>query len=876
MAYRQGGRPSTLLPLIAWLWLSVATSIAAAQDEQDYYLLDFHSDGYLLAESVPAYASGNAFMIDFALFLDAVEFPITHEGNLWSGWFRSEDRNFAWRMDLGLVQIADRHGERVENDQWVDDVDGTYVSTDALESWFGLELDVDPRSQVMTVSSVEPLPFQLWRNRMLARYRYRPGQHTDADVIVPDQYHWATSPLVNLSTHFLTQGHDDGRNSSGTASLAMGMDLLQHSVIYTGAITDSSDNSLESNNRLTIERASLTPETPIFAGIHHYILGDIYEDSSTLVVSSDTGRGFRIGRYAAGRSANVSTVTITGNAPPGWDVELYRNGALIEFATVGADGRYFFPDQETPFGENLFVAKLFGPQGQTREDRQVHWAGGAELAAGDYDFSISHIDFDRTLLDGVPANAAGLPASHATTFRYAKALTADLQLGASYTRAGLGTTERDGTYTDADYLTLFGSTRVGPGLLVGEAAQELGSGQAWRLEYLTSFHDQQVTFAHRGYNNYQSPATIHREDIDALNELSVFGAFGGDKQYSYTLGLRHSVRSEGPSDLRLFNRLSMRLGRLNLTNDLEHSMTAGPDRTTGHLRLASRIRGVTLRGQLDYLLTDSQVLRQISATANWDMGERLNNNLTVSQNLAVEGQTFLTNLLSVRIRDYDLTLSMSSNFDGAWSAGAGFNMAFGYDRHRRAFITDNGGLATTGRATMHLFIDDDNDGIRDPGEAPVPWAKYRDQESLETMPGTLPLTALPTERPVLFDMQNLTLDDPFLSPRARAYELTTHAGSDVSIDVAVVMTGDIEGHVVADESGSRGARGIVVVLYDKDGREVARTRSEFDGYYSFTGVPTGDYEVRVYADGGRKELVQPLTLSPKDGYVVLERIYVFE
>ena len=57
---------------------------------------------------------------------------------------------------------------------------------------------------------------------------------------------------------------------------------------------------------------------------------------------------------------------------------------------------------------------------------------------------------------------------------------------------------------------------------------------------------------------------------------------------------------------------------------------------------------------------------------------------------------------------------------------------------------------------------------------------------------------------------------------------------------------------------------------------MARTRSEFDGFYSFIGVPGGDYEVRVSANGGQDELVQSLTLDPEDGFVVLERIYIFE
>jgi hypothetical protein len=251
---------------------------------------------------------------------------------------------------------------------------------------------------------------------------------------------------------------------------------------------------------------------------------------------------------------------------------------------------------------------------------------------------------------------------------------------------------------------------------------------------------------------------------------------------------------------------------------------------------------------------------------NWAIGGRLNNNLTISKQLANDRLLFFTNQLSVRIRDYDLTLSVSSNLDNTWSVGAGFNVAFGYDRHRQAFITDNGGLANSGRATMNLFIDDDNDGIRDPGEPPVQWASYRDQATLKTLPGVLPLSALPSSRPVLIETRHMKFDDAFLLPRAQAYELHTHAGSDVSIDVAVVMTGDIEGHIFAGSADdAAAARGVIVSLHDTEGREVARTRTEFDGYYSFTGVAGGDYQVQVSTNGGRSKLVQRLSLDPQDG-----------
>ncbi len=161
MGHRFRGRSGPLASLIAAVGALLAPALTIAQQDVDLFLLDLEADGYLLAESIPAYASGDTYLIDFALFLEAVEFPIERTDQLWSGWSRSEDRRFSWHMDSGAVQVAGRDAERVEVREWLDDNDGAYVSVGALERWFNLELDVDPRLQTLTVASSEPLPFQL-------------------------------------------------------------------------------------------------------------------------------------------------------------------------------------------------------------------------------------------------------------------------------------------------------------------------------------------------------------------------------------------------------------------------------------------------------------------------------------------------------------------------------------------------------------------------------------------------------------------------------------------------------------------------------------------------------------------------------------------
>jgi hypothetical protein len=262
---------------------------------------------------------------------------------------------------------------------------------------------------------------------------------------------------------------------------------------------------------------------------------------------------------------------------------------------------------------------------------------------------------------------------------------------------------------------------------------------------------------------------------------------------------------------------------------------------------------------------------------NWDLTNRLNNNLLLSKNLTNEKTFFFTNLTSVRVRNFNLNFSVSSDLDDAHQIGAGFNVSFGYDSRRQGFVTDKRSLAGTGRAAMNLFIDENNNGVRDPGELPVPWATYKDQEMLSMAPGTVPLQALPRYQPVKVETRHFKFDDPFLVPRSRIYELFTHAGGDVSVDIAVVMTGDIEGYIYtgADEKTAP-AKGVTVLLFNSEGEEIAAARSEFDGFYNFNGIPAGNYEVRVRPKAGDDFLTQPFTLDGRDGFVSLEKIVLYE
>jgi hypothetical protein len=192
-------------------------------------------------------------------------------------------------------------------------------------------------------------------------------------------------------------------------------------------------------------------------------------------------------------------------------------------------------------------------------------------------------------------------------------------------------------------------------------------------------------------------------------------------------------------------------------------------------------------------------------------------------------------------------------------------------------VADERDLANTGRAAIHLFIDENNNGIREPDEPPIEWVTYQDQEMPSTVPGTVSLNGLPRYRPVKIETRHFKFDDPFLVPRSQIYELYTHAGGDISVDIAVVMTGDVEGYVyIGSTEDPTPVKGVIVTLFDENGRQVGAVRSEFDGFYSFNGIPAGNYEVRVTPKTGETLLTQAFELDSDDGYVVLGEIYLYE
>jgi hypothetical protein len=100
--------------------------------------------------------------------------------------------------------------------------------------------------------------------------------------------------------------------------------------------------------------------------------------------------------------------------------------------------------------------------------------------------------------------------------------------------------------------------------------------------------------------------------------------------------------------------------------------------------------------------------------------------------------------------------------------------------------------------------------------------------------------------PIAIGVDETSLADPMLVPKKALQVIVPRPGAPAEVQIGLVGGGDIEGAVV--KSGGLGFEGLDLELVEAAGKVVARTRTDFDGFFLFERAAYGLYSVRVSTD----------------------------
>ncbi len=766
------------------------------------------------------------------------------------GWYISEDNVFS--VDRTRRE-AYHKGQRIalQDSDFIDSPsDGKpdlYMRLEIFSQiWPEIAFRVDLPNMQLLAESDAHFPFMERRERktrqeMLSAYKNTQGAGDKALPYLSNPYGLISKPVLDIDSSTTWRGDD--RKVVGQLSVSGVQDLMYMTADYGVTLQREIDGFRRPDAfRFTLSRETM-PDEPLPLGIERVELGDTRINYRDVISNGTGGRGFYFttNKHEAHRAFDA--ITVEGNGPPGWEVELYRNNELINFGFVDERGEYRFEDVKTQYGNNRMRVVMYGPQGQVREENSDYNFAQSMLRPGEHSVTGGIIDADRALIpldkDKAQARPKGIAQSLSGAYGINNHLTGFVTYNALPTTDG-----------DRDYVSGSATFSTGGGYGQVEAFKEKAGGHALDLRYLTELLGVRLNFASTFFNDFESPSagfgqSAKKQETEVTAMRSFRLPFG-------VLGLQLSAdrirRVNDDTELRLGSRQTLSRGGFQLTHQTDTQLRNGDhDQSNGIIGAHMRINKWRLRSGLYYSYFPD---KDITAT-DAELRYQYNQDLTTAINIKHD---FVRDEISSGFQvGYDFKKFLGS-VDTNWREEKGWEVVF------RA-STSLGPYGTSGAYNMvsesqrrlspvqaHTFLDRNLNNIFDEGDEPLPHTRISVNNQLSRTQSDADgyVVARQSDQPGLarVTLSENSLEDPYHTAAQAGYSMALRPGSMPVVALPVIETGAIDGTLYGVRE-SDPVQGIPLQLINEAGEVVMATKVAYDGFYSFEFVRPGHYTVRA-------------------------------
>jgi len=828
---RRQGRWIALLLAAGWLTAAAAAGALDPDlflpiDPDDILILEVHVERYLASRALVGYMHGDQVLLPIGELAAVLEYAVHADPGrgVASGWLGEENQTFSLDIANRSVTVSGQQQGLSEACLFLDD--DIYVTSAELGRWWPLDLKIDLRGLRIIVMAHDSVPL-IARLQREADWERHLGR-TDETAFYPRRpasYRLATWPFLDATVGYQA----DWRREAWRGSLLSRGDLARLSV--TGFL---GYNQQAVTPWVAWLRAGRTDrEAGLLGplGATSVEVGDVTSDGLALLGTSARGRGVAITNRPLGSLSQFDVIDIHGDAPPGWDVELYLNGSLHDIQSVEADGRFLFAGVPLRLGLNIVRTVQYGPSGQVREQVRTYNIQSGMWRRGQFSYSYSSLQLGESILGSASGMVAGPDQgkwNHQLDLGYG--LGPLTTLGLAAVRTHEGDQQRD--YLQARVLqSLYGV------FLQAAAARELHGGTAGNLSAQARLGRQALYLSYARFDDFgdQEPEGWSRLRRRAEARLSGILNPESRQRVSYRLDWQ-ADRAREEVDLNrnaVSLNLSTNLREVSLGHELSYHSESGVldrDLILGRWLMAGYLRGLRLRGEVDYDLSGVDGLRAIGMGLNRTFHPNLTGQLTGRRSYMGQTATLIQGSLDWHHRWMRLGLRLGYDDPGGASIGFAATTSLAKAPTGAGVQLSSQRLTSHGAATVQVFIDNDGDGVFSPGDEPLPrvgFLRHPLWRSIQTDAGGHAfLPGIPANQftNVLIDMS--TIDDPFLVPLHEGMTTVVHPGGVASLSFPFHYVGEIEGYVLLDPELQRPLRNIGLELLDADDRRVAEAVSE--------------------------------------------------
>jgi hypothetical protein len=812
-------------------------------------------DKYTLDDDIFAIKGTDDFYFSLADLVAAFDFPITvsDDQKTASGWFVQEAWPFSIDVNTAKASARGQDYNLTEQDYRIE-AGELMIAGRLIEQMLGMTYEYDLSQQYIKVSAGYVLP----SIAKLKRRDRKSASHSDNVAVLPRrdyQYDWAGMSSADLSvrSNYRRSGESGESSLSNTGTLGLNGQILKNDArIFMNADDEYGLNSVSAMLSRQSDRAELLG--PLKA--RSYSFGDTSTTDLPLTGYSSQELGARISSNPL-TYVNYQDTRISGNAVPGWDVELYRENSLIDTQVVDETGRFEFEKVQLYAGDNNFDIYFYGYQGEVRKESLSIPLTAETLTAqnGTYDISASLRDtqtyrrFDSNDEDADTPHLAG---------RY------NFFVGDALAYAGFRGWQEEGDaklYLGTGFTNIWNGYVFDTNYAVDEQAEmglRLGIRKNiddWNLAWTNLFQTDQFTQGTGADNpvTFQTMASAYR------SYTPLIGTTG-----NISLSADYRQNADGGEGQSASFGLGQGFSGVSLSNNLRYDETSPADGDTsenlmnefsGRVRLN---RYVTTRAGLTYEVKPESRMDRYFATVNYTPKQELSFDLEVEHEPDVdhtEGE------LRANYRHDKFRLSPFVRVDSDRDVAAGFNVSTSLINQPQGgmpYITGQR-VAGDGLLSAHVFLDVNGNEVFDEGDEPLSDvivesvnSKAREKTKDD---GYVMLSRLATNLLTDIRLDAATLPDPFMVPVNRGSSILPRAGKVYEMDFPVQFAGELDGTIATlDIKGEQKLSKFVnlsLVPLDPARGQPQTTKAAQDGFYLFSQVPPGQYFLTVSAQDAK-------------------------
>lgn len=742
-----------------------------------------------------------------------------------------------------------------------------YVRADLLEQLLPVRLKADASAQTLAVTTTRPLPFEQRAERLRRQAALGGALDLENAMRVDTPYRLASPPSfdVNIGGQLTRDGVD---NASRFDIRASG-DLLHAG--FEGYVGSDDDGEIGT------VRVMLTRKDPYGRALGplggtRAAVGDVYSPSMPIGPAGVSGRGVFY-TSAPLESLDLATpLNLRGELALGEEVELYVNEVLQRAQTSPVQGRYEFLDVPLAFGLNTIRLVFYGSQGQIRETvRRINFGTG-QLQPGRLVLRLGAVEQDRTVFD------IGEPLSGSSSGSARVAVTADYGLTPGLTlSAGAARYQPQGR--DARSLTALG-LRGSLGVFATQldAAIDNNGGRGATGALATRFGGISLLGRHSEYtggfvDETRQLGARDQAPLRRATDLRADGQWSAPNGLSVPVSLnaRHLVRANGAELTNAEVRASAPLGRLYASTNIAYEAETGGDISTrrwlGGFDVTTLVSArIQTRAGLTYEISPDRELDSAYITADWQIDEAAALRVGAVRTLGPQGTTSLQASHLWRAPRFDLALNLAYETDRRdWRVGLQMGFGFGYDPGRGRYRMTRPGVAGGGSVAINAWVDENGDGVRQPGEPGVPGLIADTPAGAQTTnaEGRAFATGLGDAPTAQIRLNAEAVDDPFLIGGPDVIRIVPRPGRASRIDYPMQRSAEVQlqATLIQPDGAARAIAALAILLVPENGGEAVAGRSDHSGVVFFERLRPGAYDLRLDPDQARAlalSLVRPV------------------